>query len=385
MRDAREPCADLSPQADATPPADVAMSDVRTARAHLSSRALVADEEGRGRGRGRSVAGTLITLALAAVVLWGVVAGIGGGGSPDRVRSITSRLKCPVCQGESVADSPSQSAQDITALVRQQVTAGNTDGQIEQFFVDRYGQWILLDPPRRGTTAVLWAVPLLAVTAGAVALISLLEPSRRRRLLIAGAATLGLASTATLIVVGAAQRTPRDQALGAAPVAVQAATPVVQLAAVTNEQMEVQIARTPNVVGMRLALVERYLADGNIAKAYEHTSIAINSPATDQEYEKALRLHGWVTSLEGAPASGAQYLRAALTLSPDDRDALYYLARVELTGLHDPVAAGRSVDRLAATDLTPEQRTRLEALAAEVRQAIATSSSVSPAARAPAP
>lgn len=317
------------------------------------------------------MARTLITLALATVVVWGVVAGVAGAGTPDRVRQITSRLKCPVCQGESVADSPSQSAQDITALVRQQVSVGDTDAQIEQFFVNRYGDWILLDPPRRGTTLVLWAVPLLAVTGGAVALISLLEPSRRRRMLIIGAATLGLASTASLIVAGAGERAPRDLALGAAPMAGAPPTPGVQLGQVTNEQMEEQIAKTPNVVGMRLALVERYLADGEIAKAYEHTSIAINAPATDQEYEKALRLHGWVTALQGAPASGAQYLRAALTLSPDDRDALYFLARVELFGLDDPVAAGTAVDRLAATQLTAEQHTRLEELAAQVRVAIA--------------
>ena len=316
--------------------------------------------------------GTLVTLLLATVVVWGVVAGIAGAGTPDRVRQITSRLRCPVCQGESVADSPSQSAQDITTLVRQQVASGSTDSQIEQFFVNRYGDWILLDPPRRGTTLVLWAVPLLAVTGGAVALISLLEPSRRRRVLIVGAATLGLASTATLIVAGAGERAPRDLALGSAPVAGAPATPGVQLGEVTNEQMEEQIAKTPNVVGMRLALVERYLADGDIAKAYEHTSIAINAPATDQEYEKALRLHGWVSALQGAPASGAQYLRAALTLSPDDRDALYFLARVELFGLNDPVAAGTAVDQLAATDLTAEQRSRLEDLAAQVRAALAT-------------
>ena len=68
--------------------------------------------------------GALLTIALAAVVVWGIVAGIGSSGSPDRVRQITSRLRCPVCQGESVAESPSQNAQEITALVREQVAAG---------------------------------------------------------------------------------------------------------------------------------------------------------------------------------------------------------------------------------------------------------------------
>ncbi|MEO5724137.1 MAG: cytochrome c-type biogenesis protein CcmH [Ilumatobacteraceae bacterium] len=340
-----------------------------------------ASEEGGARGIPWR---TLLTILLGAIVVWGIVAGVTGGGSSDRVRAITGRLKCPVCQGESVAESPSQSAQEITTLVRQQVADGHTDQQIVQYFVQRYGDWILLDPPRSGNTLLLWAVPLLAITGGAVALVSRLEPSRRRRLLVVGATTLGLASTTTLIVVGARERAPREAAaLGAAPVvnASSGATgSTIELAAVTDEQMEEQIAKNPTIVGMRLALVQRYLDEGEIDKAYKHSSVAIDSPATDQEFEKALRLHGWITALKGAPASGAEYLRAALALSPDDRDALYFLGRVELTGLHDPDAAQECVDKLLATDLTAEQRNHVEALATQIQQArAAPSSSVTPA------
>ncbi|MEO5898573.1 MAG: cytochrome c-type biogenesis protein, partial [Ilumatobacteraceae bacterium] len=210
--------------------------------------------------RWRGALPTLLTIALAAVVVWGIVAGVGGGGPPDRVREITGRLRCPVCQGESVAESPSQSAQEITTLVRQQVAAGQSNEQVEQFFVQRYGDWILLDPPRSGNTLLLWAIPLLAITGGAIALVSRLEPSRRRRVLIVGAASLGLASTTVLVVAGALDRAPRTSStLGAAPVVGSAPSSTVDLAAVTDAQMEEQIAKTPNVIGMRLALVQRYL------------------------------------------------------------------------------------------------------------------------------
>lgn len=306
---------------------------------------------------------TLVTIGLAAVVVWGIVAGIGGSGSPDRVREITSRLRCPVCQGESVAESPSQNAQEITALVRQQVAAGQSDAQIQQFFVDRYGDWILLEPPRSGRTLLLWAVPLLAVTAGAIALVSRLPRSPRRTALLAGAATLGLASTAVLVVAGALGRTDRDtNTLAAAPVVAASVPTTNQLDAVTDEQMEEQIAKTPNVIGMRLALVERYLDEGKIEDALRHTQVAIESPGTDQELEKAYRLHGWVLALMGSPTLGADYLRAALTLSPDDRDALYFLARVELSGLRDLDAAQAALDQLRATDLDDAQRAHLDAL-----------------------
>jgi cytochrome c-type biogenesis protein CcmH len=320
---------------------------------------------------------TLLTIALAAVVVWGIAAGIGSSGGHDRVSEITSRLRCPSCQGESVAESPAQAAQEITALVRQQVAAGQSNAQIEQFFVDRYGDWILLDPPRSGRTLVLWAVPLLAVTGGAIALVSRLAPSRRRRVLVAGAATLGLASTAALVIVGSLDRTGRDAvALGAAPVVGSTPTAsTVDLDTVTDAQMEAQIAQTPNVIGMRLALVERYLGEGKIDDAYRHTRVAIDSPGTDQELEKAFRLHGWVLALEGSPTAGADYLRGALSLSPDDRDAMYFLARVELTGLHDPDNAEKVLDQLRAHPLDADQQAHVDALQHDIdaaRQAPAT-------------
>ncbi len=342
---------------------------------------LDTDEPAGPAPRRRVPWATLLTIALAAVVVWGVVAGIGASGSRDRVRDITSRLRCPSCQGESVAESPAQSAQEITALVRQQVAAGQSDAQIEQFFVDRYGEWILLDPPRSGRTLLLWAVPLLAVTGGAIALVSRLPRSRRRRLLMIGAATLGIASTAVLVVAGALGRTDRDTAtLGAAPV-VGSTPSTVSLDSVTDEQMEEQIAKTPNVIGMRLALVERYLREGKVDDAYRHTQVAINSPGSDQELEQAFRLHGWVLALMGTPTVGADYLRAALSLSPDDKDAMYFLARVELTGLHDPDTAEKVLDQLRTSTLTSDQQAHIDALQADIdaaRQAGAT-----PAASAP--
>lgn len=320
--------------------------------------------------RWRGPARTLITTVLAAVVLWGIVAGIAGSGSRDRVRSLTERLKCPVCQGESVAESPSATAQDIVKVVRSQVAQGWSDDRILQFYVDRYGEQILLDPPRSGSTLLLWAVPLLAVTGGAVALVSRLEPSRLRRVLVVSAASLGIASTAVLVIVGANERTPREAA-ALEPADPSGSSGGVDLAAVTNEEMEAQIAKTPDIVGMRLALVERYLDDGEFAKAYVHTSIAINLPATDQEYERALKLHGWVSALNGAPASGAQFLKAALTLSPTDNDALWWLANVEFDQLGNAAEARRALDQIVADDMTATQHQWIAALSDRIDAALA--------------
>ena len=319
------------------------------------------------RSSGRSIVRIVVTTLLAGIVLWGIGAGITteSGKSSDRVRDLTIRLRCPVCQGESVAESPSENAQEITTLVREQVDAGWSDEQVEEFFVERYGAWILLDPPRSGSTLWLWVAPVVAATVGVIAVIGRLGRTRARRFLVVGAGALGTASIALLVVLGAAER---DTRAGDAPADTAPATGR-DLGAVTEEEMEAVIADNPAVIGMRLALVERYLREGDVESALRHTSIAIDLPATDQEYERALRLHGWVIALQGAPASGAEYLRAALTLSPEDRDARWFLANVEWTGLGNAQAAIDLLHDLLATEPGPEQQQRIEALLVEIESA----------------
>lgn len=95
----------------------------------------------------------------------------------DRVEAIASRLRCPVCQSVSVAESPSEQARDMREIIAQHVAEGRTDGEIVAFFVDRYGEWIILSPPARGGTLALWLLPPAAVLIGVV-----LAAGRRRRL-----------------------------------------------------------------------------------------------------------------------------------------------------------------------------------------------------------
>jgi cytochrome c-type biogenesis protein CcmH len=319
----------------------------------------------RSRGVKQAVS-RVATISLLAVVVWGVATGIVHNAPGDRLYEVTSRIRCPLCQGESVAESPSGSAQDITDQVRQQIEAGWTDRQIEQFYVDRYGSWILLDPPRTGGRLLLWAIPLVAVTGGVIAVISLLEPSKRRTRLTFASAALGAATLGTMVVLGVLQRDPPLEA--APPLTTVAETR--DLAEVGNDEMEAVVAENPTVVGMRLALAQRYLEAGDLDDAYRHTTIAIDLPATDQEYERSLRLHGWITALRGAPDSGAGYLRAALALSPDDRDAWWYLARVQFSGLGDPVTARAALDHIDTTGMTEEQRGQFDQLSAMVDEAL---------------
>lgn len=88
-------------------------------------------------------------------------------GTASRVDGIAAQLRCPVCQGLSVKDSSSPTARSIRADVARRVEAGQSDAEIRQAYVDRYGEWVLLRPRADGWAAVVWLVPPAALVGGA--------------------------------------------------------------------------------------------------------------------------------------------------------------------------------------------------------------------------
>jgi cytochrome c-type biogenesis protein CcmH len=82
----------------------------------------------------------------------------------QRAREVGRQLRCLVCQNESIFDSNADLARDLRMLVRRRIEAGDRDAQILDYVVDRYGDYVLLKPPLRGATLVLWAAPLLLLT-----------------------------------------------------------------------------------------------------------------------------------------------------------------------------------------------------------------------------
>jgi cytochrome c-type biogenesis protein CcmH len=97
----------------------------------------------------------------------------------DAVRRIALQLQCPVCEGETVADSPSGLAADMRAVIRTKVAAGESDQQILDEFVASYGDGILTEPPKRGISLGVWIGPLVGVALGAGVLAMLLLSWRR--------------------------------------------------------------------------------------------------------------------------------------------------------------------------------------------------------------
>ena len=84
----------------------------------------------------------------------------------EQTRAIATDLRCVVCQNLSVADSPSAMAQEMRAIIREQVAAGKTPQQIKDYFVSKYGEWVLLAPPAKGFSLLVWVLPFVVLIAG---------------------------------------------------------------------------------------------------------------------------------------------------------------------------------------------------------------------------
>jgi cytochrome c-type biogenesis protein CcmH len=94
----------------------------------------------------------------------------------EQAAALAAELRCPDCQGLSVADSPTRAATEIRRQIADLLAAGRSPDEVRQHFVDRYGEWILLSPPR----LLLLLIPALALLLGAIALVAWLRPGRGR-------------------------------------------------------------------------------------------------------------------------------------------------------------------------------------------------------------
>ncbi len=95
-----------------------------------------------------------------------------------RARELSHQLRCMVCQNQTIDNSDAPLARDLRLLVRERLTAGDSDRQVIDFLVSRYGEFVLLKPRVEWRTALLWAAPPGVVLAGAVALFVLMRRKR---------------------------------------------------------------------------------------------------------------------------------------------------------------------------------------------------------------
>ena len=122
--------------------------------------------------------GKRFAIHLAAMLFAIVAAGAAYAVQPDevladpaleaRARSLSAELRCMVCQNQSIDDSDAELARDLRVLVRERLTAGDTDAEAMDFVVARYGEFVLLKPRFNIRNALLWGTPIILLLAGGI-------------------------------------------------------------------------------------------------------------------------------------------------------------------------------------------------------------------------
>ena len=112
----------------------------------------------------------VIAACLLALLAVASVSTVAAQSVDEQAREIAKQLQCPICNGSTVADSPSDLAGQMRVVIRQKVEAGESRDQIIQYFVDRYGDSILVEPPRHGIGLAVWLAPVVILVIGGVIL-----------------------------------------------------------------------------------------------------------------------------------------------------------------------------------------------------------------------
>lgn len=90
-------------------------------------------------------------------------------------KSVASQLRCPVCQGVSIQDSPSELAQQMRTVVKEQLASGKSPDEVKDYFISKYGEWILLEPKAAGFNLLVYALPAVLVLGGGVFLVFIVK------------------------------------------------------------------------------------------------------------------------------------------------------------------------------------------------------------------
>lgn len=114
----------------------------------------------------------VLALLMAPLTAWAVQPDeiLADAGLEARARAITAELRCVVCQAESIDDSNAEIARDLRILVRERITAGDSDAEVLAFVTERYGEFVLFRPPLTWRNAALWlSGPLFLILGGGLA------------------------------------------------------------------------------------------------------------------------------------------------------------------------------------------------------------------------
>lgn len=294
----------------------------------------------------------VIVGCFAVAGLWASIAPVSTPSMQEQTRAVAQTLRCPTCIGEDVADSASPIAQAMRLVVAEQLAEGRSGDEVRAWFADRYGDDVLLDPPRRGAGWLLWLAPL-ALLGMAAATLTRRHVGNRRAL----AVIVPCAVVAALIAVWAFP-TGHDHPPAVETVTDTSAIPVLVAA----------VAQSPGSAELRIALARNLETDEQLEEAADHYGAAVRLRPMDadlryrhafsllrageqevaenalegaldveSEHAPSLLLLGTIRQYDG-DQSGEELLRQFLEVAPDHRNAQE--VRDWLEGRSVPVSPG---------------------------------------------
>lgn len=272
----------------------------------------------------------LAALALLVAAVVGVVRATRPAGDlslQQRVEAVSAGLRCPTCAGESVATSRSDSAQSMRAVVQEQLTQGRSPEQVHAWFAQRYGDWILLDPPTHGISLGVWVLPVAVLLAGLLVLLlrarrgrapvpeASAAPRARPRLVRPVLVGGGVLVAACFVLLAQGTSAP-SQAGPAGATAVASAGQGPSTPATSSPPTSSPPAGDPAEQGQRLE------AAGEFTQAADAYGQALRERPDDPQIR--LRL-SFVLLRDGRPALAAETLQPVLAAQPDHPQALLLL------------------------------------------------------------
>lgn len=277
------------------------------------------------------LAAFVVALSLAAAATSPRVASL-----DERARTIETQLRCPTCQGLSIADSPATSAAQMRALIREHLVAGTTDDEVRAFFVARYGRWILLDPPPSGPDLALWFAPAVILATGTALVVRRahdrrVAPATRRWAAGTAPPVPRLGSLAIGVAMVLALAVPIGAAVGPRLAGQEISGGNVSQTAPTIEDLEAFLRAQPDDVGALVALGNALLEADRVSDASDRYRAALE---LDPDNGGALLGIGAILLGADRPDAAGPVFDRVLALVPDQPDALLYraVARLRLEG-----------------------------------------------------
>ncbi len=125
------------------------------------------------------MATSIVLRAAIGLIVWMALAGIVSAASlDDRVHAVARQLMCPVCEGQTVAESDSALAREMRTIIRQKLQAGEPPDQIVRYFVGQFGEGVLAEPRPAGVSLILYAAPPLALIVGLIIAVVFIRRSK---------------------------------------------------------------------------------------------------------------------------------------------------------------------------------------------------------------